>query len=157
MRIATFNVNSLRARLSLVLEWLAQKRPDVLCVQETKVTDEEFPVEAFKGTGYEVIFRGQKKYNGVAILSTSKMSKVSFGLDTEPKDEPRLVRAQVKGVTIVNTYVPQGYERTSDKFEYKLQWFARLREYFERNFKPTRPLRESLKISRQFVRETLGY
>ncbi len=120
----------------MVLDWLGDARPDVLCVQETKVQDEEFPSEAFRETGYKVVFRGQKGYNGVAIFSTAEMSEVSFGLDTEPADEPRLARAKVREVTIVNSYVPQGYERMSDKFEYKLRWFGRLREYFERNFEP---------------------
>ncbi len=137
MLIATFNANSLRSRLPIILKWLGKNRPDVLCVQETKVQDHDFPEEAFAGSGYEFVFKGQKKYNGVAIFSRSKISEVSFGLDSEPKDEARLIKAVINGVTIVNTYIPQGYERESEKFQYKLAWYARLSEYFARLFRHT--------------------
>jgi len=136
MKIATFNVNSLRARLPIVLEWLAKACPDALCVQETKVQDADFPAGAFEETGYHCAFKGQKSYNGVAIFSRHAIENVECGLPDEPRDEPRLIRAEVAGVTIVNTYVPQGYLPESDKFQYKLQWFARLLKYFERNFSP---------------------
>ena len=136
MIIATFNVNSLRTRLGIILDWFGANQPDVLCVQETKVQDHDFPVEAFAQSGYEFVFRGQKKYNGVAIFSKSPISDVSFGLADEPKDEARLIKAVINGITIVNTYIPQGYDRESEKFQYKLRWFARLAEYFKRHFKP---------------------
>ena len=136
MIVATFNANSLRSRLPIILKWLAENRPDVLCVQETKVQDHDFPEEAFAGSGYEFVFKGQKKYNGVAIFSRSPISEVSFGLDSEPKDEARLIKAVINGVTFVNTYIPQGYERESDKFAYKLAWYARLSEYFTGHFRP---------------------
>ena len=137
MKIATFNANSLRSRLPVILKWLDENRPDVLCVQETKVQDADFPREAFDNTEYEYVFRGQKSYNGVAMFSRSKMSKVEFGFEDEPRDEARLLKAVVRGVAIVNTYVPQGYEPESEKFQYKLQWFRRLREYFDSHFKPS--------------------
>ncbi|MCK5173639.1 MAG: exodeoxyribonuclease III [Planctomycetes bacterium] len=140
MKIATFNANSLRARIEIVTGWLAENQPDVLCIQETKVQDHDFPLEAFEGSGYNVVFRGQKKYNGVAIFSNSRISDVSFGLDDEPKDEPRLAKAVIKGVTIVNTYIPQGFEPDSEKFRYKLDWFERLGRYFQSHFKPTEKL-----------------
>ncbi len=140
MKIASFNVNSLRARMPVVLDWLSECQPDVLCVQETKVQDVDFPHEALDQTGYEYVFKGQKSYNGVAIFSKSKIENVKIGFDAEPKDQPRLIKAQINGVSIVNTYVPQGYMPESEKFEYKLNWFNRLREYFENNFKPTDPL-----------------
>ena len=161
MRIVSFNVNSLRARLPIVLEWLANARPDVLCVQETKVQDIDFPAEAFDEVGYNYTFKGQKSYNGVAILAKSRIADVQFGLDDEPtrlgegatvatetmetlsrsrKDEARLIKAEIDGVIVVNTYVPQGYLPESDKFQYKLEWFARLRRFFEKNFKPTDPV-----------------
>ena len=136
MKIATFNVNSLRARMPIVLEWLAKACPDVLCVQETKVQDADFPAGAFEEAGYRCAFKGQKSYNGVAIFSRHPIESIEYGLPDEPRDEPRLIRAEVAGVTIVNTYVPQGYLPDSDKFQYKLQWFARLRKYFERNLSP---------------------
>jgi exodeoxyribonuclease-3 len=137
VKIATFNANSLRSRLPIILGWLEKNRPDVLCVQETKVQDVDFPHEAFDKTGYEYAFKGQKSYNGVAVFSRSKISKVEFGFKDEPKDEARLLKAVVGGVTIVNTYVPQGYEPDSEKFQYKLQWFNRLNKYFKANFKPS--------------------
>lgn len=140
MKIATFNANSLRSRLPIILPWLQKHRPDVLCVQETKVQDVDFPAEAFAGTGYNYVFKGQKSYNGVAIFSTHKITKVEYGLDDEPKDEARLIKAVIDGVAIVNTYIPQGREPQSEKFQYKLQWFARLGEYFAKRFKPTDPV-----------------
>ena len=140
MKIASFNVNSLRARLPVVLRWLSEHQPDILCVQETKVQDADFPVEAFDGTGYECVFKGQKSYNGVAIFSRVPAEKVRYGFDDEPKDEPRLITARIGGVAIVNTYVPQGYLPDSEKFEYKLNWFERLLDFFERNFSPTDPM-----------------
>ena len=99
MKIATFNVNSLRSRMPIVLKWLADNKPDVLCTQETKVQDVDFPAASFEKSGYEFIFKGQKKYNGVALFSKSKISDYSFGLDDEPKDEPRLIKAVVNGIS----------------------------------------------------------
>jgi exodeoxyribonuclease-3 len=140
MIIATFNANSLRSRLPIILEWLAEYQPDVLCVQETKVQDHDFPKDAFADAGYRFVFKGEKKYNGVAIFSKRPISDVSFGLDDEPKDEARMVKAVIKGITIVNTYIPQGQAPESGKFEYKLQWLARLGKYFAKHFKPDDPL-----------------
>jgi exodeoxyribonuclease-3 len=140
MKAANFNVNSLRARESLVLDWLKQKRPDILCVQETKVQDEDFPSDGFEEAGYHCVFRGQKSYNGVAIFSRKKLTDVSFGFEEEPLDEARMIKARYGEVVIVNTYVPQGYKPDSEKFEYKLDWFRRLRAYFEKNFSPDEPV-----------------
>ncbi len=140
MKVATFNVNSIRARLPIVIEWLEKVRPDVLAVQETKVQDPDFPGEAFDEIGYGYVFRGQKSYNGVALFSLHPIRDVAFGLDDEPKDEPRLVKASVNGLTIVNTYIPQGFQPDSDKYRYKLEWFTRLATYFRDRFKPTDPV-----------------
>jgi exodeoxyribonuclease-3 len=140
MKIATFNANSLRSRLPIVLKWLAGHKPDVLCVQETKVQDADFPGQAFDGSGYQFLFKGEKKYNGVAIFSRSEISDVSFGLDDEPRDEARLIKAVINSVAIVNTYIPQGHSPESEKFEYKLEWFARLGRYFARHFTPDDPV-----------------
>jgi exodeoxyribonuclease-3 len=137
MIIASFNVNSLRARLPIVLDWLNEKRPDVLCLQETKVQDKDFPAEVFDEAGYNYAFSGQKSYNGVAILAKSRLADVQAGFIDEPKDPARLIKAEINGVIIVNTYVPQGYMADSDKFQYKLEWFGRLRRFFDKNFKPT--------------------
>jgi exodeoxyribonuclease-3 len=140
MKVASFNVNSLRARLPIVLQWLTEHRPDALAIQETKVQDDDFPTDAFDGTGYKYVFKGQKSYNGVALLSKNKIEDVQFGFDDEPKDAPRLIKAKINRINIVNTYIPQGYMPESDKFEYKLQWFERLLDFFESHFKPTEPL-----------------
>ncbi|MCD4832103.1 MAG: exodeoxyribonuclease III [Anaerohalosphaeraceae bacterium] len=136
MKIATFNANSLRARLDIIIDWLNQYAPDVLCIQETKVQDKDFPIAALGDAGYDVVFKGQKSYNGVAILSRLPIENVRFGFDDEPKDEPRIIAADISGISFVNTYVPQGREVDSDMYLYKLQWYKRLRLYFEKHFEP---------------------
>ncbi len=140
MKIASFNVNSLRARLPIVLQWLAEYQPNILCVQETKVQDNDFPIEAFDETEYRYVFKGQKSYNGVAIFSRNEITNVESGFDDEPKDEARLIKAEINGIDVVNTYIPQGYLPESQKFEYKLNWFSRLLAFFEKNFEPTDPV-----------------
>jgi len=136
MKIASYNVNSLRVRLPIVLQWLADSQTDVLCLQETKVQDGDFPTEAFDNIGYHYAFKGQKSYNGVAILSKRPIENIDYGLQDEPADEARLIRAEINGIVIINTYVPQGYLPDSEKFQYKLKWFGRLLKYFQQNFAP---------------------
>ena len=127
MKIATFNVNSLRKRLPIVLGWLAQHKPDVLCLQETKVQDNEFPLLALAGSGYDITYRGMKSYNGVAILSREKPEAVSYGFDDGGElEDARLLRVVINGIPIINTYVPQGFEIDSPKYQYKLGWYDRL-------------------------------
>lgn len=140
MKIATYNVNSLRKRLPHVLAWLDRHQPDALCLQETKTQDEDFPLLDFRAAGYHVTFRGMKAYNGVAIVSRTKPELVRYGLDDggEP-DEARLIRAEIRGIPILNTYVPQGFRIDSPKYAYKLEWFKRLRAYFENHLSPNRP------------------
>jgi exodeoxyribonuclease-3 len=140
MKIASFNVNSIRARLPIVLNWLIENDPDVLCVQETKAQDKDFPCRDFDRIGYNCAFKGQKSYNGVAVFSKSPIKNIKFGFEDEPTDQPRLVKVQIKGMVIVNTYIPQGYLPDSDKFKYKLNWFDRLGRYFAKNFKSTDPV-----------------
>jgi exodeoxyribonuclease-3 len=140
MKIASFNVNSLRVRLLQVIRYLGENKPDVLCVQETKVQDVDFPTEAFKKTEYKYVFKGQKSYNGVAIFSRTKIKNVRFGLADGPKDEARLVAAEIGGIVVVNTYIPQSYLPQSEKFQYKLKWFDRLLKFFKKNFDPAAPI-----------------
>ncbi len=140
MKVASFNVNSIRVRLPIVLAWLQKNQPDVLAMQETKVQDESFPKEPFEAIGYRCVFRGQKSYNGVALASRHEIEHVKFGLPDEPRDEARLVTAQVRGMTLVNTYIPQGYLAETDRFQYKLDWFARLLAWFRTRFTPTDPI-----------------
>lgn len=137
MKIATFNANSIRSRLDVIRAWLAQHRPDVLCVQETKVQDPEFPLAAFTEAGYHAAFRGEKSYNGVAILSRRAADAVQFGFDDGgPADGTRLVRAVFGNVTVLNTYVPQGREIDHAMYQYKLEWFRRVRAHLDRHCRP---------------------
>ncbi|MBN1393201.1 MAG: exodeoxyribonuclease III [Sedimentisphaerales bacterium] len=140
MKIGSFNVNSLRSRLPVVLRWLAVHQPDILCVQETKVQDADFPTEAFDNAGYKYAFKGQKSYNGVAIFSKTEIKNIKSGFDDEPKDEARLIAADIGGIVVVNTYVPQGDSPQSEKFQYKLKWFERLLKFFKKNFTTNDPV-----------------
>src|SRR5205085_1702651 len=123
-KIATYNVNSIRRRLPLVLAWLAEHQPDVMCLQETKVQDSDFPLAELQAAGYHVAFRGMKAYNGVATLSREQPDEVIHGLHDGPDNEDvRIIQTVIQGIPIVNTYVPQGYLITSEKYVYKLDWF----------------------------------
>jgi len=140
-RVATFNVNSVRTRLPILLLWLAEHQPDVLCMQETKVQDEQFPTEPFELAGYHLLVSGQKSYNGVAIATRQSASLLAVGLDDGgPADRARLLAAEVGGIIVVNTYVPQGRDPNHEYFEYKLQWLARLKAWFGSHFDPIVPL-----------------
>lgn len=129
MKIASWNVNSLRVRLPHVLDWVRAQTPDVLCLQETKVTDDQFPVSELSAAGYTSVFAGQKTYNGVAILSRLPVEMVEFALPGADGEQKRFLAATVSGVRIVNVYVPNGEAISSDKYRYKLEWLARLRDY----------------------------
>jgi exodeoxyribonuclease III len=140
MKVATFNVNSLRKRLPIVLNWLEQHKPDVMCLQETKVQDSEFPVEAIQGAGYWASFRGMKSYNGVATLTREKPQHVLHGLHNQPDNEDvRILQVVVQDIPIINTYVPQGQSITSDKYVGKLLWFKHLKRYFETHLDRNKP------------------
>jgi len=135
-KIATYNVNSIRSRLHIILPWLQENRPDVFCMQETKVADARFPADAFTEIGYSVVFRGNKQYNGVAIASLEKPEKVLLGLGGEGNDadEDRLIAVGYSGIWVINTYVPQGRDRENVQFAYKLEWYSRFRAFLERNW-----------------------
>ena len=141
LTVATFNVNSVRARLPILTTWLDAVRPDVLCLQETKVQDHEFPVDAFAAAGYEVVFRGQKSYNGVAVASRHPIEAAAFGFDDGGStDETRLAIVRVRGIPIINTYVPQGRAEDDPMFAVKLDWLNRLRTRIARDFTSDAPL-----------------
>ena len=141
MKIATYNVNSIRQRLPIVLDWLAEHKPDVMCLQETKVQDQDFPAEAIRAAGYHVAYRGMKSYNGVATITRVEPEKVVYGLhEGSDNEDCRIIQTVVAGIPIVNTYVPQGYAVASDKYAFKLAWFRRLRQYFEATLSPREPL-----------------
>lgn len=132
MKIATWNVNSINARLDHLLGWLKDTQTDVVCLQETKSVDENFPQQAIEDLGYRMAFVGQKSYNGVAILSLHDITDVQKNFPGDDDDSPkRLIAATVKGVRIVNTYIPNGTELWTDKFTFKLDWLQRLRKYFD--------------------------
>jgi exodeoxyribonuclease-3 len=140
MKIATYNVNSIRRRMPIVLDWLQLHRPDVLCLQETKVTDANFPAAELKAAGYHAAFRGMKAYNGVATLTRSQPERVIHGLFQGPDNEDcRILQTVVDGIPIINTYVPQGYQITSEKYAAKLLWLKRLRHYFDEHLDPKKP------------------
>jgi exodeoxyribonuclease-3 len=137
MRIATWNVNSVRSRLERVAAWTERERPDVLCLQEIKTTDDLFPRERFAELGYNAEVFGQKTYNGVALLSLAPITKVVRNLPDDEADAPRrLIAGTVGGVRIVNVYVPNGQSPESEKFVYKLDWLARLRAWLDAAAKP---------------------
>lgn len=140
LKVTTWNINSVRLRIDLVAKFIKAVRPDVLCLQETKVQDEDFPALALAASGYHLTFRGMKAYNGIAVLTKTPPENVLYGLDDggEP-DEARLIRVVVQGIPIINTYIPQGFEIDSPKYAYKLAWFKRLRAYFERHLSPKKP------------------
>jgi exodeoxyribonuclease-3 len=128
MKIATWNVNSLRVRLPHVLDWLESAAPDVLALQETKTKDEDFPADAFSEIGYQVSFSGQPTYNGVALISRHDIADVHCDLDGLDDPQRRVLAATVDGVRIYNLYVPNGQSVDSDKYQYKLNWLSALNE-----------------------------
>ena len=141
MRIASWNVNSVRARLPRVGPWLADDGPDVVGLQETKVEDHGFPREEFEAAGYRVALFGQKSYNGVAIAARSEIEDVSTGLPGEgPDAQKRVIEATVDGVRVINLYVPNGEAPTSDKFEYKMAWLATLQRHIADRYSPEDPI-----------------
>lgn len=138
MKIATYNVNGIRARMPLLQAWLKKEAPDILCLQETKVIDELFPKEAFQDLGYECSFRGEKSFNGVAILSKKRPDEVVYGFrDFLPKDESRFIAAKFDSVWILNTYVPQGQDIEKEQFQYKLEWLHRFLKEVKKWFLPS--------------------
>jgi exodeoxyribonuclease III len=140
MKLATYNVNSIRPRFPLLLDWIAANKPDVLCLQETKVQDQDFPMEAIRKAGYHASYRGMKSYNGVATLTRETPEKVVYGLhEGKDNEDFRILQTVVDGIPIINTYVPQGYAIDSDKYAFKLDWFRRLRTYFEKELDPEKP------------------
>lgn len=126
MRIATWNVNSLKVRLPHLLEWLSASPVDAICLQETKSEDKNFPQAELLEAGYHSVFHGQKTYNGVAILSRRPASDVQYGIPGFMDEQKRVIAATVEGVRVVCVYIPNGQEIGSEKYQYKLRWLAAL-------------------------------
>jgi len=145
VKIATWNVNSVRARLDHVLRWLDRAKPDVLCLQELKVQDADFPAESLREAGYLAAVAGQKTYNGVAVLAREEPRDAVLGLAHLPADHPlneqkRLLAVTVGGVRVLSAYLPNGEAVGSEKYAYKLAFFRELRAYLDREYAAANPL-----------------
>jgi exodeoxyribonuclease-3 len=140
VRIATWNVNSIRARLGRVTGWLDRHRPDVLCLQETKVEDAAFPRESFEKLGYSVVLHGEAGRNGVAILSRHPMTDVRAGFaERSPEDEARLLSVKVLGIDLVTAYVVNGQAVGAEAYFEKISWLVKLRQHIVAHFDPKKP------------------
>ena len=131
MRLATWNVNSLKVRLPHVLDWLTTNPVDVLCLQETKQPDSDFPQAELQAAGYYSVFSGQKTYNGVAILSRVPASDTQMGIPDFADEQKRVIAASVGDIRVVSIYVPNGQSVDSDKYHYKLSWLAALCDWLK--------------------------
>ncbi len=135
MKLATWNVNSLKVRLPQVMEWLMINQPDMLCLQETKLSDENFPEQEIAAIGYHSVFSGQKTYNGVAIISKQKGCEVLTALPDFLDEQKRVVAATYGDVRIISVYVPNGEAVESEKYSYKLRWLPALNKWLEKELK----------------------
>ena len=141
LKVVTWNLNSIRAREERLLSWLSRQSPDVVCLQETKVTDEQFPYDAVKERGYHAAVHGQKTYNGVAILSREPIEDIRVGFGDGVDDpQARCICGMVQGIRFVSVYVPNGDKVESDKYVYKREWLDRLRAYLDKTRVPETPL-----------------
>ncbi|MFL9843428.1 exodeoxyribonuclease III [Flavobacterium rhizosphaerae] len=134
MKIATYNVNGVNGRLPVLLKWLEEAKPDVVCLQELKAPQEKFPIEAINAVGYQAFWHGQKQWNGVAILATQaiELKEVGRGLPGDPEDiQSRYIEAMANDILIGCLYLPNGNPAPGSKFEYKLKWFKRLNDRAE--------------------------
>ena len=131
MKIATWNVNSLKVRLPQVLQWLTDNPIDILCLQETKTVDEKFPQAEIEAAGYQVVFTGQKTYNGVAILSKHPMTDVVKNNPVFDDEQQRIIAATIEGVRVICAYIPNGQSLESDKYQYKLRWLDGLQNWLD--------------------------
>jgi exodeoxyribonuclease-3 len=131
MRIATWNINGLRARLEYVLQWLSEREPDIVGLQELKLTDEQFPHDAFEALGYQAVVHGQKSWNGVAILTRVPVEATQIGLEGQADFGARLITAQVGGLAFTTVYCPNGKNLEHDDYGRKLAWFDTLADHWE--------------------------
>ncbi len=137
MKIATFNINSVRIRQNDLLEWMNNDGIDIVALQETKAQDKDFPLAGFIDAGYQAVFKGEKGKNGVAIVSRQQATDVRFGLTgTGEAEEARLIEARFGDIVLINTYVPQGRDVDSPYFQYKLGWLRGVKSYLTAHFSP---------------------
>lgn len=141
MKIATWNVNSIRTRLPRLTAWLERRRPDVVCLQETKVADEQFPRAPLQALGYTALVAGQPTYNGVAVLARGDLAEVARRLPDDADDaQRRLLVARTAGLKVMSVYGPNGQEVGSEKYAYKLDWYRRFRAFLDASSAPEEPL-----------------
>jgi len=141
MLLATWNVNSILARMHVVLRWLDAVKPDIVCLQETKCTDDKFPTLVFQERGYQCQLFGQASYNGVAILTRTTCETTHRGYPGDDESaQSRLITSTVEGIQIVNVYIPNGQAVGSDKYEMKLAWMRRLRTFLDEHYDRTKPV-----------------
>lgn len=129
LKIATWNVNSVRARMPIITKWIEKEKPDVLCMQELKATEEQFPFEEFSYLGYHSTVNGQTRWNGVAIISRNPVTDIQTDLSGFLPDQSRMISAFVHGIKLINVYVPNGGDVDNPRFQEKLQYYEILREY----------------------------
>jgi exodeoxyribonuclease III len=135
VKLATWNVNSIAIRLPQLLDWLAREQPDVVCLQETKIDDANFPLLDLQAAGYRCAYSGQKSYNGVALLTRAQASDVVYGIQGYEDEQKRVLSASVNGVRIICMYVPNGERVDSDKYRYKLAWLDAFQRWLSRELK----------------------
>lgn len=141
MKIVTWNVNSIRQRLDRLADFLERNEPDAVCLQETKVTDEQFPHAEIRKMGYSAVVHGEQGYNGVAILSCTALTDVEKGMqNAEVDSEARVIAATIKGMRLMSVYVPNGQEPGSEKFAFKMKWLETFRSFLEKRYSPDEPL-----------------
>ena len=142
MKLTTFNVNGIRARLPRLVEWLDREKPDIVCLQELKCADDALPIAAIEGAGYGAVWHGQKGFNGVAILARGDSPMLRrTGLPGDPDDShSRYIEAEAGGVIVASLYLPNGNPVGTEKFDYKLRWMDRLREHAAELLKLERPV-----------------
>lgn len=140
VKVVTWNINSIHARLDNVLNWIEANDPDILLFQETKVIDQEFPIDELGDLGYDCVFTGERSYNGVAICAKDEITDVKKNLPGDgPEAQKRLITGLINGIRVVSVYVPNGQSLDSDKYPFKLDWLARLRRFLPELARPDQP------------------
>lgn len=141
MKLATWNVNSIRARQERLVAWLEREQPDVVCLQELKVTDDAFPRLELEALGWHIALIGQRTYNGVAVLSRTPLAGVRVGLGDDVDDpQARLISVETAGIRVISAYIPNGRTVGSESWDYKLEWLRRLKRHLERHHRPDEPV-----------------
>ena len=150
MKLATWNINGIRARLEILLDWIERNQPDVLCLQETKVADEQFPIDALRATGYAVAYAGQKSYNGVALVSREPLSDVRIEFPIATNEDRRLISGIYRGIRVYSAYFPNGRAPESEHYQFKLRWIENLGQLILGDLSPDPPPRPEVALLGDF-------